>query len=667
MEMILQIALWVPFALVVSISGAIFMVTGFKRGLWRALIGLGATVVSSLLSLLFARLLSGVVAQGLVPMVLKLVQQLLDVSAIPQQVMPLVQGAVQVVLALAFYVTIFFSLTIILRAIGGSVCGEKLRPKATWQKVLGMFTGAFCALVYTLLLLLPLYGTMGAYVPAAQALVKLAEQEEQSQTQKALQTITDHPVVQMSGSGPAKLLYEQLSQMELTEGSVNVAQMAQAMTDSLDAVQGFMEAESVEDRLEKAEELIDVLRFQVVQQPWFHTMSQEVITQARAALPQQDSPEKQILVELLDIVDCPQEDFAKNCSAILDFMAYVLDQDIMAIAEAEDEQALYDTGIIAKAGALANVTDEAVQVKRVLLRMSVAALLDKDLEKADAFLDRYQVGAITDPQAQEQEAEAILAMMGVAGGDENAMLVMRHPQLGEPAIRELIQMTSFQNVMGVAESPKNDRWSQDPQVQEQLIRLMAMCAKESLFGLQYGEYRDALVDLGEFAETGRLNVRYLSQPEYLCKAAELMGKDRFVSYGRSHADLSYAFLTAWVQVVRQEPECIFYEVEQLGQKAEAYDYAITAMDTVLTAARSGKLPKSLDGAREGEKAIAREMLLISRSQSVLRTMEQLTEEKGKDPLKLAIGKTQRKVLQQLIGELEVTEETSAILYGFFGL
>ena len=48
-------------------------------------------------------------------------------------------------------------------------------------------------------------------------------------------------------------------------------------------------------------------------------------------------------------------------------------------------------------------------------------------------------------------------------------------------------------------------------------------------------------------------------------------------------------------------------------------------------------------------------------------MEQLTEEKGKDPLKLAIGKTQRKVLQQLIGELEVTEETSAILYGFFGL
>ena len=87
----------------------------------------------------------------------------------------------------------------------------------------------------------------------------------------------------------------------------------------------------------------------------------------------------------------------------------------------------------------------------------------------------------------------------------------------------------------------------------------------------------------------------------------------------------------------------------------------------MTAARSGKLPKSLDGAREGEKAIAREMLLISRSQSVLRTMEQLTEEKGKDPLKLAIGKTQRKVLQQLIGELEVTEETSAILYGFFGL
>ena len=667
MEMILQIALWAPFALVVSISAAIYMVNGFKRGLWRALIGLGATVVASLLSLLLARFLSGAVAKGLIPMVLKFVQQLLDISAIPEQILPLIQGAVQVLLALALYACIFFSVNIILRAIGGNVCSQKLRPSATWQKVLGMFTGAFCAVVYTLLLLLPLYGTMGAYVPAAQALVKLAEQEEESRTQQALQTITDHPVVQMSGSGPAKLLYEQLSQMELTDGSVNVAQMAQAMTDSLDAVQGLMQAESVEERLEKAEALIDVLRFQVVQQPWFHTMSQEVITQARAALPQEDSPEKQILEELLDIVDCPQEDFGENCSAILDFMAYVLDQDIMAIAEAEDEQALYDTGIIAKAGALANVTDEAVQVKRVLLRMSVAALLDKDLEKADAFLDRYQVGAVTDPQAQEQEAEAILVMMGAGGGDENAMLVMRHPQLGEPAIRELIQMTSFQNVMGVAESPQNDRWSQDPQVQEQLIGVMAMCAKESLFGLQYGEYRDALVDLGEFAETGRLDVRHIAQPEYLCKATEMMGKDIFTGYGRKHADLSYAFLTTWVQVVRQEPECIFYQVEQLGQKAEAYDYAITCLDTVMTAAKEGKLPKSLNGAREGDKAIYKEMLLISSSQSVLRTMEQLTAEKGKDPLKLSIGKTQRNVLQQLIGELDVSEEASAILYGFFGL
>ena len=53
--------LWIPFLVVVVITGLSFMIGGFRKGLRRALVSLGATVVGAVLSILLAKLIAPLV------------------------------------------------------------------------------------------------------------------------------------------------------------------------------------------------------------------------------------------------------------------------------------------------------------------------------------------------------------------------------------------------------------------------------------------------------------------------------------------------------------------------------------------------------------------------------------------------------------------------------
>ena len=63
--------LFVPFLAVACIVGPMYFRSGYKRGLWRALLSLGATVVATLIALLLANLTAGMLA----PSVSKLIPE----------------------------------------------------------------------------------------------------------------------------------------------------------------------------------------------------------------------------------------------------------------------------------------------------------------------------------------------------------------------------------------------------------------------------------------------------------------------------------------------------------------------------------------------------------------------------------------------------------------
>ena len=174
---ILSIALWIPFGIVFLISAILFCRTGYKRGLWRSLISLGATAVSASVSLLLAGLMAQPIAGALIA-ALEQRRALGELEAFR----PLLAGVVKSLLAL-----IIFSVLLFITAIIAKVLADKYLKKycMTDRKELrwgGLGVRLIDALLYTQLLLLPLYGTIAAYFPAVNTVMTATAQIREDET-----------------------------------------------------------------------------------------------------------------------------------------------------------------------------------------------------------------------------------------------------------------------------------------------------------------------------------------------------------------------------------------------------------------------------------------------------------------------------------------------------
>lgn len=482
-EQIIQIVLWVPFGLIVLISGIIFCVSGYKKGLWRALMALAATVISALISLLLARLMGGVLASFILT---KLPEEILAGSGLPEALMTgLIGGAIKMFISLALFFIFMLFFTIILRSAADLIAKGKLQPKNTLMKLLGMLVGAVAAVCYTLLLLLPLYGTLGTYLPVVESLVSLSGDGDM-EALGYLQAVTGHPVVQISGTGPVGAVYGGLAAMDVGESTFNVAHMAQTADKLMDTMNQMSVADP-EELPQEAKKLIRIAREDVVQQKWFYDMAQEGITALRTELaesPEANTQEAMLLNRFLDVLDCPQKDFSKNCDAILNFAEYCLDQDIIEIMESEDPAALYSSGIIAQAGALANCTPEAVEVKKLMITTFMAAAQELTVEEAIAYVEVLGIGQITDPADQLKEAEAILLLMGECPAEA----ILRHPNMGETVLQQWIDRSGFAAAMGISNEKFADKVNKDPALQAAIMAVLLQSVSEPLGTETFNNY-----------------------------------------------------------------------------------------------------------------------------------------------------------------------------------
>ena len=169
---LLNLLLWVPFLAVFFISGLIFCISGYKKGLWRALISLGVTVLSAIVSML----LSNAIAKALVPTVVAYVPVDDIFESIPLSesvVNDLVHGLVGSVLSLVLFVVLMFVLTFIFKLVANAIKRKSLITPQKGYKFGGLGVRFVDAVLYTILLLLPIYGTIQTYVPTVQRAPKL--------------------------------------------------------------------------------------------------------------------------------------------------------------------------------------------------------------------------------------------------------------------------------------------------------------------------------------------------------------------------------------------------------------------------------------------------------------------------------------------------------------
>ena len=118
-EALLNLILYVPILLVAIVTGIIIFISGYKRGLWRALLSLGTTVVATGLSILFARLLSSATAgalMGVVP-----AEMFEELGATASLAASLAQGVVQMILSLVFFAVLLLIFLIVLKCVGNHI------------------------------------------------------------------------------------------------------------------------------------------------------------------------------------------------------------------------------------------------------------------------------------------------------------------------------------------------------------------------------------------------------------------------------------------------------------------------------------------------------------------------------------------------------------------
>lgn len=403
--------MWIPFGIVFLISALVFCRTGYKRGLWRSLISLGATAVSACVSLLLA----GLPAQPIAKALVAALEQRREPGEL-EAFRPLLVGIVKSLLAL-----IVFSVLLFITAIIAKVLADKYLKKycMTDRKELrwgGLGVRLIDALLYTQLLLLPLYGTVAAYFPAVNTVMTAAAQTQQEETAQQMLELVDtaanHPVTRLSAVSPVSLVYRSLSTIRTEHGNLDITAAARSVSGTMERIQA-LEASLQSGTPDPAliQEFLHYLRSDVVEQEWFYTACMElvgVIANEGASIGSEE------MIRFSELASMSREDFIVNADALLGLGEFALQDQVLSrlMDNPEDPyEVMKETGLLAKVGETVNATDKAVSVRQLLVQMYLQKSDLAGTELYGMILDAWGGEPTDDPEAQLGQAVALLGIL----------------------------------------------------------------------------------------------------------------------------------------------------------------------------------------------------------------------------------------------------------------
>lgn len=216
-ETTINLILWVPFLIALVASSIRFVVTGLGKGHWVSLLYLAATLVLAAVAIPVAKQLAPLVAEPVGAGLAKV---------IPAETLAQLPGgeaflpAVATMLAgMGLYITIFAILT----AVGHFLLGLLailLGSKRLMARVLGIVVGVVHAVVYPMLLLLPLYGTLAVFLPTVRTLQTPGEEST------FVELAEKHPLVDLAKTEPMQWYYQGLTTVEMDGQELHMADLA---------------------------------------------------------------------------------------------------------------------------------------------------------------------------------------------------------------------------------------------------------------------------------------------------------------------------------------------------------------------------------------------------------------------------------------------------------
>ena len=468
---IIKIALFVPFALMLAIFAIVYLINGYKKDLGRSLISLGATAAATIVSLLLAKGISWLAAPLLVKVIpANLLSGLDELGSFAEG---LVQGAVEVVLSFLLFGLFFIISLAVLKSIGKKINWDTLNTGKTGSRLAGMGIRAVDAVLVTMMLLLPLYGTIAVIAPPAAALARMSASTAQPQQRGnispdlpeaeeneeliVLETVANHPALIPYKYGPGSWVYSGLSSFSMNGKSVDVAAAAQSLEGLLDRVQAVQVAIETEDEqtiLDAVQEVIDYARKNVIHQRWSYNMVMALVGEldAQVELHAEELAAEEEVQAMYDqvrpLLDMSFAEYKQNGEALLSFADWMLgiyEQYGETTEEMDEEQMIsLMQEFYKRIGDLLNCSEQAAGLKRILLQQTAQKLFDAipnpddrngDLpNSAAAFINKYYGDGIV--EEKDRLAEAGVFVQLLEGGDalDSAELFVRHPLFGADAV-----------------------------------------------------------------------------------------------------------------------------------------------------------------------------------------------------------------------------------------
>lgn len=345
---LLNLILWIPFLLVFAGIGVSFSLKGFKKGIFHALVSAAATVAATIVSYFGAKFIASFAVSGVLSL-------LPDFSAgadsVTAGVLPvLMEGIVTGLLALI----IFSILLSILVPVGKFLFALIPTPKAKGllQRILGLALRFAEGVVLTVLLLLPIYGTLGVYAPAVDMALALTEEAPDTAdgltVRDYVRCAAEHPVVSLAKTAPFTTLYNSLS----GSGSINVPKAIQTITATVDAFQAIMQGDfSAVDW-----DVFTKLQKDLLSADWFYSVFTAVSNTLESRLSELGENAPAYLKAIQELTSLPKETFTQCSSGILDWMSFASEKGMFQAIEGGtfNDDWLAQSGIREKAADIQN-------------------------------------------------------------------------------------------------------------------------------------------------------------------------------------------------------------------------------------------------------------------------------------------------------------------------
>lgn len=550
---LLNLIIWIPFILVVLVTFILTGISGFRKGLWRALLSLGGVLLSAAVSILFSSLLSKLLA----PTVSSFALQHLPMEDVPatlaDTIANMVVGCVLSVVLFGFFMIVF---SIVFHIISMKVNSDRLNVSTKGLKWAGLGVGLATSLVFALIFLSPAYSTIGT---AAGVALQLSPPTQNNQeipgssvanpnapldAEGALGALKEHALVKASTSGPLTIINDNVVNLGVGSESLSIP----AIMDTFDKLGQKLEliANADQDDIEPlCKDFIEILKKDVVHTGWSYSAFNMGIDLLKDTLDEnlpEDVAQQLDLTPIFEQLDLSRDEFMLNCDSLLNFMQYALEHDFLKFAETEDFSILYDNGIIAEAGKVANVSEQSVMIKKIIFAAAVSDMFEGDFAKGLAFVESSDLGMITDPDEQFAEAEAILILFGFADGTPTEA-ILRHPSLGEEALAKLSEVLDssslLRNSLGYELSEK---MGDDPKLQEALLTNMKESAKKPLGEASSGNLSSAVGNLFYFSIDLAYQEDFGPDIATVQQALALLGKKNFASSSYSTGYENYEIM-----------------------------------------------------------------------------------------------------------------------------